>query len=66
MTNDDTVPVYGKTRVELYGYLFRRGVRFSLGRGFFLIKPEKLDLGHDLVAAYTATMGLEENSGGKD
>ena len=66
MTNDDTVPTHGKTRVEIYGYLFRRGVRFDMARGFYLIKPEKVELGQDLIVAYEATKHLPENSGGKD
>lgn len=66
MTDHDTIPAYGKTRVEIYGHLFRRGVRFELARGFYLVKPEKIDLGQDMIAAYEATMGLQENSGGKD
>lgn len=66
MTNEDTVKEYGLTRVQIYGHLFRRGVRFELARGFYLIKPEKVDLGHDMLKAYDATMHLQENSGGKD
>lgn len=66
MTNDDTIPAHGKTKVEIYGYLFRRGVRFDMARGFYLIKPEKIELGHDMIAAYEATVHLPENSGGKD
>lgn len=66
MTDHDTLPTHGLTRCQIYGFIFRRGVRFSMARGFFLIKPEKIDLGHDLVAAYEATMDLPESSGGKD
>ena len=66
MTNEDTIPTYGKTWVEIYGHLFRRGVRFDMARGFYLIKPEKVELGQDMIAAYEATKHLPENSGGKD
>ncbi len=64
MTDQDTIPTHGLTRCQIYGCLFRRGVRFFMARGFFLVKPEKIDLGHDLVAAYENTMHLEEASGG--
>lgn len=66
MTDHDTIPTHGLTRCQLYGVLFRRGVRFELRRGFYLVKPERVDLGHDMVAAYEATMHLSESSGGKD
>ena len=66
MTNEDTIPTHGLTRCQIYGSLFRRGVRFDMARGFCLIKPEKVELGQDMIAAYEATKHLPENSGGKD
>jgi len=66
VTNEDTIPKYGLTRCQIYGHLFRRGVRFEMARGFFLVKPEKVELGGDLVDAYEKTMHLTESSGGKD
>lgn len=66
MTDHDTIPTHGLTRCQIYGHLFRRGVQFSMSKGFSLVKPERIDLGHDIVAAYEATMRLRESSGGKE
>jgi len=66
MTDHDTVPTHGLTRCEIYACLFRRGVRFGLDRGFYVVKPEKIDLGHDMIAAYDATMDRQESSAGGD
>lgn len=66
MTDHDTMATHGLTRCQIYGALFRRGVRFDMARGFYLVKPEKTELGHDLVKAYEDTMHLPESSGGKD
>lgn len=64
--DEDTITTHGLTRCQIYGHLFRRGVRFELAKGFYLVKPERVNLGHDLVKAYESTMDLIENSGGKD
>lgn len=66
MTDHDTLSTHGLTRCQIYGVIFRRGVRFELGRGFYLIKPEKIDLGHDMVRAYEKTMHMPETSSGRD
>lgn len=66
MSGNEINEKHGLTPVQIYGHLFRRGVRFSMSRGFSLVKPERIDLGHDMVAAYEATMHLPESSGGKD
>ncbi len=66
MSGNEVIEAHGLTPVQIYGFLFRRGVRFEMARGFYLVKPERVDLGHDLVVAYEATMDLPESSGGKD
>lgn len=66
MRNEDTISEYGLTRCEIYGALFRRGVKHSHGQGYYLVRPVRRDLGHDMLAAYRMTMDVPEGSGGKD
>lgn len=66
MSGNEINEKHGLTPVQMYGRLFRRGVRFDLARGFYLVKPERVGLGHDMITAYKATMHLPESSGGKD
>lgn len=66
MSGNEINEKHGLTPTQIYGHLFRRGVRFEMAKGFYLVKPEKLDLGQDMIAAYEATRPLPESSGGKD
>jgi hypothetical protein len=68
MTDGDTIPKYGMTRVQLYGCLFRRGVRHAaMGVGYYYRgESGRVELGDDMLAAYEATMHLHEQSGGRD
>ena len=68
MTDQDTVPEYGLTRCQIYGRLFRRGVRHGrMGRGWYY-KSEvgRVDLGDDMLEVYEKTAHLKETSGGRD
>jgi len=52
------------TPCEMYGAIFRRGVRYTMTKGF--IHTDMGELGQNLVAVYEATMHLPENSVGRD
>lgn len=68
MTDHDTITTHGLTRCQIYGVLFRRGVRHArMGVGYYYKGDHgRVDLGNDMLAAYEATMDLPELSGGKD
>ena len=64
----NAVTKYGLTPCQIYGVLFRRGVRHAcMGVGYYY-KGEtgRVALGDDMLKAYEATTHLQETSGGKD
>jgi hypothetical protein len=68
MKDQDTLPTHGLTLCQIYGVLFRRGVRHAgMGVGYYY-KGEngKVDLGNDMLKAYEITTHLQETSGGRD
>lgn len=68
MKDRDTITTHGLTLCQIYGVLFRRGVRHAaMGRGYYY-KGEngRVDLGDDMLEAYDKTMHLVETSGGRD
>ena len=66
MACNGIIPKYGLTPVEIYGALFRRGVRHAvMGKGYYTTKP-RVDLGDDMLIAYELTIDVVETSGGRD
>ena len=66
--NNSTVEKYGLTQTEIYGRLFRRGIRHAaMGVGYYYRgESGRVDLGDCMIEAYEATAHLPELSGGKD